>query len=447
MPSSNPSDEAERKRIEAWRAERARIAAADKAERLRQKAVDTAQAASVKKQDQSTAALTLLSSTQQPAEEEVQPARVEERRARKFNFGSRGPWPLFCVVVLAPVLITAFYLLAVATPLYEARSVVAITKSAETGNGSRSGLLGGVQSPSNLAEVFRAHSYVQSQAMIDALEAELGLVTKFSSNEIDPVQRLRTIPLLSINKSSQFDRYVDSSVDIQSGLLTLFVRAPSEAEAIAISEFVLRNAEGTVYSLGQQIFDQRQSHATRVREAAEKQVAEAQAALVALQIKYQEVDPKNRIESIYATINDLEAEAQKLNSEIQKAQIAGIGDSSQTRQTMELEERIRSQIAEERARLVAPDGSSVGSLNTLLMEYELATLEVDLAREAVQTALKAQAEAGQEAALNRSFLQVVVPPRTAQAAVYPKIPGTLALVFVISLTVFAALYTFRTARS
>ncbi|SHF42820.1 Capsule polysaccharide export protein KpsE/RkpR [Litoreibacter ascidiaceicola] len=443
MSSSKPTDASEDARIKAWRAERARIAEADKAQRIQQKQAEMQQSAKTMKQDQTSAALTLLSSVTPPPEPEA-----EAKPSRKLvPFANWSNWPLFCAVVVAPILITAFYLLAVATPLYEARSVIAITKSAESGNASRSGLLGGVQGPSNLSEVFRAHSYVQSQALMDALEAELGLITEFSGPAIDPLKRLRTVPVLSLSKGSQFGRYVESSVDIQSGLLTLYVRAPNDAQAIAISDAVLRNTEAQVLALGQQVFDQRQEHATNVRLAAEQQVAEAQAALIALQIKYQEVDPRNRVEGIYTTIKDLEAEAMKLNSEVQKAQIAGIGDSPQTQQTVALEARLRQQIADQRARLVAPDGASAGSLNTLLMEYELATLELTLAREAAQTALKSQAAAGQEAALNRSLFQVVVPPRTAQVAVYPRIPGTLALVLVICLAIFSGLTMFRTART
>jgi len=447
MPNSEPTESSEDERIKAWRAERARIAEADKAQRILQKQAENTHSAQVAKHNKAAAALTLLSSAQ-PVASAASPPAAETRTVRGPSLVARlGNRTLFFAIVVTPVLIVAFYLFAVATPLYEARSVIAITKAAETGNASRSGLLGGVQGPSNLSEVFRAHSYVQSQALMDALEAELGLITELSGSAIDPVKRLRTIPALSLSKSTQFGRYVESSVDIQSGLLTLYVRAPSDEQAIAISDAVLRHTEKQVHALGQQVFDQRQAHATSVRMDAEQQVAEAQAALVALQIKYQEVDPRNRVESIYTTIKDLEAEALRLNSEVQRAEITGIGDSVQTRQTAALEARIRQQIADERAGLVASDGTSAGSLNTLLMEYELATLQLSLARDAVQTALKSQVEAGRQAALHRSLFQVVVPPRTAQIAAYPRIPGTLALVTIICLALFSALTMFRSART
>lgn len=466
MSSSKPTNTSEDERIKAWRAERAKIAEADKAKRIRQKEAERVQAVAATKQSRERSALTLLSQTQAPPRPEPaqaapavlphpaaaapqpqpQPApqAVPPRPAKPKRKSSH--WGLFAMVVVAPVLLVAFYLIAIATPLYEARSVIAITNSAEAGNRSGSGLLGGLQNPSNLSEVFRAHSYVESQALMDELEAELGLVTEFSGSTVDPLIRLRTIPALSLTKNAQFDRYVESSVDIQSGLLTLYVRAPSEAQAVEVSQAVLRHTQSQVHSLGQQVFDQRQAHATSVRLAAEQQVAEAQAALTALQIKHQEVDPRNRVESIYTTIKDLEAEALRLNSEVQKADIAGVGDSSQARQTAALETRIREQIAEQRSRLVASDGAEEGSLNTLLMEYELATLELGLARDAVETAIKTQAEAGQEAALSRSLFQVVVPPRTAQTATFPKIPGTLALVFILALSLFAGIVMFRAAR-
>ena len=435
MSSTKTSDE---ERIKTWRAERERIAEADKATRIRQKEIVRTQTSEAAQIDRKAAALTLISSAQDNISTEQSAPNSNSRRFRRM-----GNLQLFCMIVLAPLFIVAFYLFAIATPLYEAQSVIAITKSSDAGSGSRSGLFGSSEKPSNLPEVFRAHSYIKSQALMDSLEAELGLVSEFSSNAIDPVRRLRTIPALSLSKNMQFDRFVESSIDIQSGLLTLYVRAPSNGQAIFISESVLRNAEVQVLALGQQLFNKRQSHAAEIRDAAETQVAEAQSALVALQVKYQEVDPRNRVENIYARIKELESEAQRLKNEVQKAEIAGIGDSPQTNKLIALEAHIRDQISEERAQLVATDGSSSTPLNNLLMKYELASLDVDLAREAVKTAIGAQAEAGREAALNRSLFQIVVPPRTAQTAIYPKIPGTLALVLVLCLACFAATTTFR----
>ena len=355
--------------------------------------------------------------------------------------------PPFATMVVGPVMATAVYLFGFATPLYEAQSVIAITKSSDAGSAGSAGLLGGMEKPSNLAEVFRADEYIKSQALMDSLEAELGLVTEFSSNAIDPVRRLRTIPLLSVSKRMQFDRFVESSIDVQSGLLKLYVRAPDEEQAISISKAVLRNAEIQVSHLGEQLFENRESLAAKMRLTAERQVSEAQAALVALQLKYQEVDPRFRIESIYAQIKDLEDEVQRLQSEIEVAKISGVRNKTRTDTLIEMEASLRQQISQKRSQLVAANSPTGTPLNNLLIEYELASLNVEMAREAVETAIEAQAETVQQAALNRSLFQIVVPPRTAQTAIYPKTPGVLALVFVICLAIYGAFHAIRENRN
>jgi capsule polysaccharide export protein KpsE/RkpR len=240
----------------------------------------------------------------------------------------------------------------------------------------------------------------------------------------------------------QFDRFGETSVDIQSGLMTLYVRAPTKEQAREISDIILDVTEIQVNTLSQQLFDQRQTHVFTALDDAHNQLTQAQAALVELQIKYQEVDPRNRIESIYVVIRDLEAQAQELSTFIQRAEIAGVSNSSQTLQSIELERSLRELIEVERTRLVTPIGSSETSLNSLLIEFELANLNVGLAQDAVKTALTAQSRSAQEAALSRSIFQIVVPPGTAQTALYPKIPGILALTLVISLTALATISLF-----
>lgn len=372
------------------------------------------------------------------------PARARSA-ASGGSFRGRGG-ALFVFMVLVPLAIVAFYLYAVATPLYEARAVIAITRSSDAEASSQTGLLGSMDDSANLQEAFRADTYINSQSLMDALEAELGLVTEFSGPAIDPVRRLRPLPGLSVSIHDQFDRFVESSIDVRSGLMTLYVRAPSRARAIEISEAVLRKAENQVSQLGQTLFDTRQSYAAQMRADAEAQVQQAQARLVELQFRHQEVDPRTRIENIYGRIRELEDEAQRLDNEIQKAEIAGFGDNPQTAKLVALQEHIRDEVAREREQLVTPDGSSATPLNNLLMDYEMALLEVELARESVKTAIEAEAEAGREAALNRSILQVVVPPTTAGTAIYPKAPGILTLWLVISLAAFAAVMGFRKSR-
>lgn len=375
------------------------------------------------------------------------PSVATRQRATSVGGAGRSRLSLqFALMVILPFALLFSYLYGVATPLYEARSVIAITNSSDAEASAPAGLLASIETSAALQEAFRADMYINSQALMDALEDELGLVTDFSGPAIDPVRRLRPLPWFSVSMHDQFDRFVESSIDVRSGLMTLYVRAPSAEHAIAISDAVLMNAENHVAHLGQTLFDKRQSYAAEMRAEAEAKVQQAQARLLELQFQHQEVDPRNRIENIYGRIRELENEVQRLDNDISTAEIAGIADSPQTVKLVALQAHIRAEIDRERAQLVSPEGSSATPLNNLLMDYEMAQLEVDLARQSVQTAIEAQAEAGREAALNRSVFQVVVPPTTAGTAVYPKAPGILALWLVVLLAAFAAVMSFFKAR-
>ncbi|KID12531.1 hypothetical protein [Ponticoccus alexandrii] len=365
--------------------------------------------------------------------------------ARTLPPEPRGPrFRLVGALALLPVLLTGLYLGVIATPLYEARSVIAITRPGDAGNSVQAGLLGG-EKPVNLQDVFRAATFIKSRALMQDLEAQTGFVTEVSGPALDPLRRLRDIPALSITRHGRFDRYVETSVDVQSGLLTLYVRAPDPDRAVAVSEAVLTSAEAQVARLGQALFDQRRADAALMRESAEAQVREAQARLLTLQMRYQDVDPRQRVENIYARIRGLEEEAYRTRTEVQKAQIAGVGENRQTANLEALALQLDAQIRTEREQLVAPEGTSATPLNTMLAEYDDAALELELAREAVREAIEAEIAANREAALNRSIFQVVVQPDTDDIPAYPRSFGTILTVLIASIGLLAVILSGRGA--
>lgn len=371
-----------------------------------------------------------------PAQAFLDAARAEAQQAAPPAPPRRRGLAL--ILSLLPLAATALYLGVIATPLYEARSVIAITRPGDTGSSVQAGLLGG-EKPVNLQDVFRAATYIKSRAAMEALEAETGFVTEVSGPQIDPLRRLRDLPALSITRHGAFSRFVETSVDVQSGLLTLYVRAPGADRATAVSDAVLADAEAQVARLGQVLFDQRRADAARMRDQAEALVRAAQSRLLTLQMEHQDVDPRQRVENIYARIRGLEEEANRTRTEIQKAQIAGVGTNRQTANLEALLAQLETQIRSERERLVAPGGASGRPLNTMLADHENAKLELDLAREAVREAIEAEIAATREAALNRSIFQVVVAPDTDAIPAYPRAFTALLTALIASLGLAALL--------
>lgn len=420
----------EDERIRKWREERHRVAEAEKAERIRNRDLARAREAEEEAKRKSDRAAALI-----PSAADIE--AVQKETSRQYNRARRNTLLRFAIICLLPFACAFYYLNTIVTPLYEARSVIAVTKPGAGSEPTNSGFLGSLSSPTNLQEVFMAHEFIRSKAMMDMLEAEIGFVSDLSGPNIDPIQRLRNIDALSYDKQSQFSRFVESSVDIQTGLITVYVRTPDAAQSVAVSDRILGFVADQVNTLNIDVIGQRSALADQTVRMAQEQMNEAQRALTVLQLESGEADPAERIASVYAMINQLEDEALSLGNEIKRAEIAGQGDSFQTQRAIALQSRIEEQIAEQRALLVTGGSSESQSLNAIMMQHQLATLRVTIAEEALTASLAAQAEATQAAALARSLFQVVVPPRKAEIAGSPHIPATLLIVFVVSLAVFA----------
>lgn len=432
---SDPNED----RIAKWRAERLRIAAREKEERLaaRNAAKDAArkEAEALRKK----AALSLI-----PTEPEL--LRTQERLSRNLRRARMAAWAQFAALVLLPLAAIGAYLGTVATPLYEARSVVAVTKPSSAVEQNTNGLLGSLNAPTNLQEVFMAHEFVRSQALMDQLEAEHGFVSTLRSDTIDPVARLRILPGLPFDLHDQFGRFVESTVDVQTGLITLYVRAPDPEQAVAVSDTILALANAQINTLNDELYAQRLRQANDAVARAQSDLTAVQSDLVALQIKSRELDPRERIASIYDTIRRLEEDALALNSDLQKAEIAGRGESFLAQQTAEMEGRLHAQIDAQRQLLVSDGNSGGTSLNAVLMQYEMAELQVRAAEGAVASALAALTEANRDAALSRSLFQVIVPPRTGQAATLPNAPSIMVAAFAVLMTAFVFFRLLRASR-
>ncbi|MFT6605963.1 MAG: capsule polysaccharide export protein KpsE/RkpR [Halocynthiibacter sp.] len=413
-------------RAQAWREERAKIAQEEQA-----------RAQSVSNQNREAEARRLVSDrgTIGAAQSEFV-ARAKARKAQLLR--------QLAIFVFGPALLVLGYQSLIAVPLFEARAVVVIAKPGSSSGTDLGGLLGSLAAPSQMNEAFMADEYVRSQALMDDLEGALGLISRLSSDEMDPVRRLRDFPILRISKRDQFTRFVDSSINIQTGLMTLYVRAPTPDQAILISEAILARTAVQINDLSDALFEQRMAQARSSVDEARVGLSEAQKLLISRQISSGEVSPQARIEGVYANIQQMESEALALVSLIQQAEVGGQAGSYATQRLVERERLLRTRIEQERRLLVeAQEGAQ--SLNALLVENELAALQVRIAEETLSASLAALAQAGDAAALGRSTFQVIVPPRTSgqPSAPNPIISALVAFFGLLSMFVMIKIFLAR----
>jgi capsule polysaccharide export protein KpsE/RkpR len=374
---------------------------------------------------------------------------IEEQRQRlrrQLRAGKRKFLAGITVFAVLPALLAVLYEFFVAVPLYEARSVVVVSKANTAGDTSFSGILGAVAAGggSNINEAYMAQEYILSQTLLEDLEEDLGFVSHMSSTEVDPLRRLRNLDLIGASKRDQFSRFVRSTVNVQTGMITLFVRAPSVAEVVMVSDTILQHTEARINDLSGALFEEQVAQAVSTVNEAQKYLINTQAALSQLQIESGEANPELRIAGVYESIASVEAELLEIETQIASKGVSGRAGTFETERLAALRTSLQARIAVMRNRLV--EKSPIGgqrSLSDLLLDFKRLQLEMDIGREVLSLALVGLDQTRARAALGRSQFQVVVPPLAAEVPWRPRPISSGLLVFLIAISILSVARLFR----
>jgi capsule polysaccharide export protein KpsE/RkpR len=289
-----------------------------------------------------------------------------------------------------------------------------------------------------------AHEYIRSRALMNQLEADLGLISLYSGSAVDPVNRLQDLPEIGLSQHRQFRRFVNSSINIQTGMLTLYVRALSPQAAMEVSEQATLRVAERVNALSSELSEARITRADAAVAAARAALLDAQANVTQLQISSGEADPQTRIQGVYRTIAQLENEVEDLRAKITEMRIANHEDSPQTQRLIEFLGVQTQRIEDLRNTLVSGGATSDDTaLNALLLDYEQAILQVRIAQEALTVALSSQFQVREKAALGRSQFQVVVPPTPAERPTHPNVLNAVLICFFTTLSALSLIRLLR----
>jgi len=347
-------------------------------------------------------------------------ARVDKRRRKSVM--------LFCATVLVPLAAVLLYLSLLAHPLYETRAVIAISQPEQDGQSGGSGVLGALGGGPGMAQSFKADEYIRSPALEHDLTSP------------DWAQRLAKadIPVSYVLNPIRGAKMVDSSIDVQAGVMTVYTRMPDPAKAVTLSNIVLDLVSQHVDKLTSELGNQRLSVTRKSVDEARSEMNDARRALVKLQILAGDVDPAQRIAATYAQIAEIETQIYDLRAQIDRSEVSGNNDSYEIQRKHELIGKLQKQAEQARQSLV-DSGDGGTSPNELLMEFELATQNVSIAEETLSSALSAWSRAQVEVALERSVMQIVVPALSPRNPTYPRFLVSLFITAVIGMAAFFTL--------
>ena len=304
-----------------------------------------------------------------------------------------------------PLLAVLAYIALIATPLYQGEAVFTVQTSADSGSAATAGLFGLGSSTGAVADALKTREYILSRPMMDYMEKRHGFMSHFASSEMDLLERFRSPLGINRDPLDYYRKRVRVAVDVQEGMLTLYVQARTPEDAKRFGNAILSAAERQVNDFSEKMRgDQVDALARDVRES-EREVADARRGLAVLQARRGDLNPQQTAAAIYQLISSLELQLAEAQRERNSLLDQGLTNSPLLPRLNSRVEELRSQIADQRQRLANPRG---GSLVRTVNEFENASARKEIAETRYETTLKTLQEAYLKILEQRRYFITVV---------------------------------------
>jgi len=356
------------------------------------------------------------------------PPRPHKRRIRLPGLG-------FLLIVVLPTLLSGIYYFGIAADQFvsEARFVVrSSTRSAPSGGlGS---FLTNVGISRSQDDTFPVNDFIMSRDAAKLLVDNQQLRSILSRPEADLVARFPNFYTRDTFEDL-FKRYKDLvtvTLDSSSGISALSVKSFRARDSLMVATALLTDAEALVNRMNARARHDAITVAQSEVDRAEKRVSDVQAALTKFRTVQNTLDPTKASTGLLEMIGRLSQE-----SASSKAQLSELlRTSPQSPQIPGLRNRVGAldrQIAEEQRKIVG-DNSSIA---TSLGDYERLLLSREFADKSLSSAIGSLEAARVEAQRQQLYLEHVVEPNLADAALYPKRYNGTAVVLLTCLLVYS----------
>lgn len=326
----------------------------------------------------------------------------------------------FVLLVLAPILLSGFYLFTRAQDQYA--SVVGFTVRSEEAT-SASDLLGGLSTlgTSTSKDTDVLHEFLQSQILVEQIDARLDLRTLYARHHA-------TDPVLSFNPEGSIEDLVDFwnrmvriSYDAATGLIEVTVLAFAPEDARTIATALVEESTNMINALSEQAREDALRYAVEDLDTAFLQLQEARLAVTTFRSRTQIVDPEADIQGQIGLVTNLQSKlADALVDQDLLRQTASPDDPRLASGAL-LIQVIRDRIEAERRRFGGGGSENAEEdYATLLAEFERLALDREFAEASYAAARSAYETAKAEAARQSRYLALHINPTLAQTSQYPQ---------------------------
>ena len=326
---------------------------------------------------------------------------ILERRSQRWRASVRR----LAMFIAAPLAAILLYVSLVATPLYEGVAVFTVQTSANSAASPTAGIFSVTSANSTIADAFKARAFILSRPMMEHMQQRYGFLDHFGALHMDPLSRFDGPFGLNQDPFRYYLKRVAVSVDVQEGILRLHVEARTREDAIRFGNGILAAAERHVNASSDKIGADQIDALTRDVQQAEQQVANSRRSLAAVQARRGDLNPEQTAAAVYQLISNLELQLAESERQRDSLRAEGLVDSPLLPGLDQRVRELRSQIGEQRGRLVNPGG---GSLSRSLGEFENASSRKEIAQARWQSTLNTLQQAYLDVIQQRRYFVLIV---------------------------------------
>ena len=348
---------------------------------------------------------------------------------------------LFCLLV--PTFLSLIYFGLWASPMYIAEARFAV-RGADNGVIDTGGLASMLLPAGSTigTDVNIVTEYIQSPDIMEAVDKELHIFDHFASHDYDIISRLA----LDATRDERLDYWqwaVKPSLDPETGIVALSVKAYEPEVAKKLAEAVLAKSEALVNAMSRRAQDDAITLAMREVKNAEARVSKAQEAMRAFRDRSGMLDPTSTAGGLQGIVSELESEVVKTKAQIAEASTYM---SKNAPALVGLKARlaaVEKQLAAEKLRLAGE--SKTGSMTSIAGEYEDLQIESEFARQQLVSAMTSLEAARVKAEAQSRYVVAFQVPVLPDESLYPRpflftlfvFVGALVIVGIISLIIAA----------
>lgn len=342
-------------------------------------------------------------------------ARLRPLKVRVF--GRINPW--FWGIVILPTVLAAIYFFGIASSLYLSRVEFVVRSPNKASLSSLSSLLSGMPSQAGVEDTYAVADFMMSRDAARRLETASRLRAALNPPGADFVSRFPGLLTLGRTDSEAlfdaYKRFVSVSIDSQSGIATLDVKAYRAEDAQRIARNLLGYGEDLVNTMNARAREDSLKTFEQQVALARSNIENVQDRLTAYRTQQHMLDPKSAATGpleLVAKLTADQAAAQTLLIDLMK-------NSPNSPQIPLIKSRIASlgrSIEDARARVTG----SANSVASEQSEYERLSVELGLDEKALESAFASLESARLEAARQQLYLETVVAPNLPDYPIYPR---------------------------